>query len=195
MEGQGEAAATSDWSWTRPQNPLKRARCAQRGVGPARVRDASAGGLGLAIRRGDAPPGEDGMLVACSSTGARTGSWACCGGIILVDEEIRWASRSSAAKPRKALLTRQSFRGTTWVWERGGLRGKRSLARITAIPSLLEPKPAARCDRPADLPQGMAKQRRAVRCADAGGKPAHRDRPLAFENGVFPARACSNRWA
>ncbi len=118
--------------------------------------DASAGGLGLAIRRGDATWAKLGALVAVLIEPGKDWFVGALRRIFSVDEELRLGTQILAAKPRKVLLYAQAVR-ENMVWDEAILAEK-SFGENYRYAVLLEPQnlPLAAAD--LLLPPGMARK-------------------------------------
>jgi hypothetical protein len=135
---------------------LKRSKVRAAQVGPARVLDASAGGLGLAIRRRDAAWAKHGALVAVLIEPGKDWFVGVLRRIFSVDEELRLGIQILAAKPRKVLLYAQAVRDNL-VWEEAILTEK-TFGENYRYGVLLEPQNLPLASADLLLPAGMARQ-------------------------------------
>ncbi len=156
IKATGQARSSLRVELDQTNNSLKRSKVRAARVGPARVLDASAGGLGLAIRRGDAAWAKHGMLVAVLIEPGKDWFVGVLRRIFSVDEELRLGIQILAAKPRKVLLYSQAFRDNM-VWEEAILAEK-SFGENYRYAILLEPQPLPLTAADLLLPPGMAKQ-------------------------------------
>ncbi|MBS0335387.1 MAG: hypothetical protein JSS40_00915 [Proteobacteria bacterium] len=95
---------------------LKRSQLRAAEVGPARIVDASAGGLGLAIRRADARWAAHGELVAVLIEPGRDWFLGVLRRIFSIDEELRLGIQVLAAKPCTVTLRLDVTAGNQ-VWD------------------------------------------------------------------------------
>ena len=135
---------------------LKRAKVLAARVGPARVLDASAGGLGLAIRRTDAAWVKHGMLLAVLIEPGKDWFVGVLRRIFSLDEELRLGIQTLAAKPRKILLYAPAVRDHM-VWEEA-IRSEKSFNEHYRYAVLLEPQKLPLSAADLLLPPGMATQ-------------------------------------
>jgi hypothetical protein len=133
---------------------LKRTTLRAARVEPARVIDASTGGLGLAIRRADAVWAKHGMLLAVMIEPGKNWFVAVLRRIFSFDEELRLGIQILTPRPRKVLLHAPVSRDYM-VWEEA-IRGEKNFAENFKYCILLEPQglPLAAAD--LLLPPGMA---------------------------------------
>ena len=117
---------------------LKRAKLRAARVGPARVVDASTGGLGLALQRREAHWAKHGALLAILIEPGKDWFVGVLRRIVGEDEELRLGIQIIAAKPRKLLLYTPAVRDHM-VWEEAILREK-SFGEHYRYGILLEPQ-------------------------------------------------------
>lgn len=84
---------------------------------PARLVDASAGGLGIAVRRADAPWANLGTLVAVLIEPGKDWILAVLRRVYSVDDELRLGLQLLAAKPRLIVLRADPHAGSSNAWE------------------------------------------------------------------------------
>jgi hypothetical protein len=135
---------------------LKRAKIRAARVEPARVLDASAGGLGLALRRGGAAWVKHGMLVAVVIEPGKEWFVGVLRRIYSIDEELRLGIQILATKPRKILLYAPATREHL-VWEEA-IRSEKSFGEHFRYAILLEPQSLPLTTADLLLSPGMAKQ-------------------------------------
>lgn len=148
-------------------------------VGPARVIDASAGGLGLAIRRVDAPWAAHGALLAILIEPSTDWFLGILRRVFAIEDELRLGIQVLAARPRLVTL-RTDHEVRTGAWE-DAVRFESSFTEHFQRGILLEPQglPLAAADlllRPrlatrgtqftVPLAQGRAQRLRVTRLAD-----------------------------
>ncbi len=133
---------------------LKRTTLRAARVEPARVIDASTGGLGLAIRRADAVWTKHGMLLAVMIEPGKDWFVGVLRRIFSIDDELRLGIQILTPRPRKILLHAPVTRDHM-VWEEV-IRGEKNFAENFKYCILLEPQglPLAAAD--LLLPPGMA---------------------------------------
>jgi len=183
MKAKGEKRSTLRMELDQTTKSLKRAKVRAARVGPARVLDASAGGLGLAIRRGDAAWAKHGMLVAVLIEPGKDWFVGVLRRIFSVDEEIRLGIQILAAKPRKVLLYSQAFRDNM-VWEEAVVADK-TFGENYRYCVLLEPQNLPLIATDLLLPPGMARQGMQFDVPMPGGKQRIAISRLPFENEYF----------
>jgi hypothetical protein len=183
MKAKGEKRSTLRMELDQTTKSLKRAKVRAARVGPARVLDASAGGLGLAIRRGDAAWAKHGMLVAVLIEPGKDWFVGVLRRIFSVDEEIRLGIQILAAKPRKVLLYSQAFRDNM-VWEEAVVADK-TFGENYRYSVLLEPQNLPLIATDLLLPPGMARQGMQFDVPMPGGKQRIAISRLPFENEYF----------
>ncbi|HLX78970.1 MAG TPA: hypothetical protein VKS43_00130 [Burkholderiales bacterium] len=132
---------------------LKRSKVKAARVEPARVIDASAGGLGLAIRHADATWAKHGILLAVMIEPGKDWFVGVLRRIFSIDEELRLGIQILSPKPRKILLYAPTTRDHM-VWEEA-IRGEKNFEENFRHGILLEPQelPLAAAD--LLLPPGM----------------------------------------
>lgn len=152
--GAGRSALRLQLSET--SKSLKRSKLRAARVEPARVVDASTGGIGLAIRRADALAPKHGMLLAVLIEPGKTWYVGVLRRIFAVDEELRLGIQILTPKPRKILLHAPVTRDHM-VWEEA-IRKEKNFAEHYRYGILLDPQglPLATAD--LLLPPGMAAQ-------------------------------------
>lgn len=135
---------------------LKRSKLRAARVEPGRVVDASAGGLGLAIRHADAMWAKHGMLIAVLIEPGKDWYVGVLRRIYSIDEELRLGIQILAPKPRKILLHAPLAR-EHMVWEEA-IRRDKNFREQFHYAILLEPQgvPLAAAD--LLLPPGLATQ-------------------------------------
>lgn len=156
IKAAGEARSTLRMELDQTNKSLKRSKVRAARVGPARVLDASAGGLGLAIRRGDAAWAKHGMLLAVLIEPGKDWFVGVLRRIFSDDEELRLGIQILAAKPRKVLLYSQAFR-ENMVWEEAVIAEK-SFGENYRYAILLESQNLPLSTADLLLPPGMVKQ-------------------------------------
>ena len=135
---------------------LKRAKIRAARVEPARVLDASAGGLGLALRRGSGAWAKHGMLVAVVIEPGKDWFVGVLRRIYSIDEELRLGIQILATKPRKILLYAPATREHL-VWEEA-IQSEKSFKEHFRYAILLEPQELPLATADLLLSPGMAKQ-------------------------------------
>jgi hypothetical protein len=135
---------------------LKRSKVRAAKVDPARVIDASAGGLGLAMRRGGAAWAKHGMLVAVVIEPGKDWFVGVLRRIYSIDEELRLGIQILATKPRKVLLYAPATREHL-VWEEA-IATEKSFKEHFRYAILLEPQTLPLGTADMLLSPGMAKQ-------------------------------------
>jgi hypothetical protein len=135
---------------------LKRAKLRAARVEPARVIDASAGGLGLALRRANAAWVKHGMLLAVLIEPGKDWFVGVLRRIYSIDDELRVGIQILATKPRKVLLYAPATRGHL-VWEEAILTEK-SFNEHFRYAILLEPQKLPLATADLLLSPGMATQ-------------------------------------
>jgi len=167
---------------------LKRSKIRAARIDPARVIDASAGGLGLAMRRGGAAWAKHGMLVAVVIEPGK--DWFV--GVLAADLFDRRgvcasASRSSPPNRARSCFTRPRP-GSNLVWDEA-IRTEKNFSEHFRYAILLEPAGVALRHRGSAARPGHGEARRPVRRAAAGRAAAHLHRPPARRQRALPARA------
>jgi hypothetical protein len=135
---------------------LKRSKVRAARVEPARVLDASAGGLGLALRRKDATWVKHGMLVAVVIEPGKDWFVGVLRRIYSIDEELRLGIQILATKPRKLLLYAPAVREHL-VWEEA-IRSEKSFSEHFRYAIMLEPQELPLVTADLLLVPGMATQ-------------------------------------
>jgi len=135
---------------------LKRSMLRAARVEPARVIDASAGGLGLAIRRADAGWAKHGMLIAVMIEPGKDWFVGVLRRIFSMDEELRLGIQNLSPKPRKILLHTPTTQNDT-VWEEV-IRKEKTFVEQFQYGILLEPQGLPLVAADLLLPPGMASQ-------------------------------------
>ena len=135
---------------------LKRAKIRAARVDPARVLDASAGGLGLALQRKDAAWVKHGMLLAVMIEPGKDWFVGVLRRIYSVDEELRLGIQILATKPRKVLLYAPATREHL-VWEEA-IVSEKNFKEHFRYAILLEPQDLPLATADLLLGPGMAKQ-------------------------------------
>ena len=133
---------------------LKQSKLRAARVEPARVIDASAGGLGLAIRRADAAWAKHGMLLAVMIEPGKDWFVGVLRRIFSIDEELRLGIQILTPKPRKILLYAPATREHS-VWEEA-IRSEKNFAENFRYGILLEPQGLPLAAVELLLPPGMA---------------------------------------
>jgi hypothetical protein len=141
---------------TETTKSLKRAKVRAARVQPARVVDASAGGLGLAIRPADAAWAKHGSIVAVLIEPGKAWFVGVLRRIFSIDEELRLGIQMLTAKPRKVLLYAPSTRDHM-VWEEAIIKEK-NFDEHFRYAILLEPQDLPLNAADLLMPPGMAKQ-------------------------------------
>lgn len=162
---------------------LKRSKVRAAKVGPARVLDASAGGLGLAIRRGEASWAKHGALVAVLIEPGKDWFVGVLRRIFSVDEELRLGIQILAVKPRKVLLYAQAVR-ENMVWDEAILAEK-SFGENYRYAILLEPQKLPLASADLLLPPGMARKGVQFDVPMPGGQQRISVARVHFENEFF----------
>lgn len=117
---------------------LKRTTLRAARVEPGRVVDASAGGIGLAIRRADAAWTKHGMLLAVMIEPGKDWFVGVLRRIFSIDEELRLGIQILSPRPRKILLYAPAIRDHL-VWEEA-IRKEKNFAENFRYGILLEPQ-------------------------------------------------------
>lgn len=107
---------------------------------PARLVDASAGGLGIAVRRADAPWANLGTLVAVLIEPGKDWILAVLRRVYSVDDELRLGLQLLAAKPRLIVLRADPHAGSSNAWEEATMF-EDSFKEHFRSAILLEPQP------------------------------------------------------
>ncbi|HTP63653.1 MAG TPA: hypothetical protein VMJ14_16410 [Burkholderiales bacterium] len=135
---------------------LKRAKVRAARIGPARVIDASAGGLGLAMPRSEAVWAKHGVLMAVLIEPGKEWYVGVLRRIFAIDDELRLGVQILAPKPKKVLL-HALVHQENMVWEEA-IRAEKSFDEHYRYGILLEPQvvPLAAAD--LLLPPKMARK-------------------------------------
>lgn len=119
---------------------VKRAKVRAARQSPARLVDASSGGLGIAVRRVDAPWASLGALVAVLIEPGEDWILAVLRRIFSVDDELRLGLQLLAAKPRQVTLRADPHAGSSNAWEEATMH-EDSFREHYRPAILLEPQP------------------------------------------------------
>ena len=135
-------------------NALKRSSISAARENPARLVDASAGGMGIAIRRKDAAWASLGMLVAVLIEPGKTWVIGVLRRIYTVDDELRLGVQTLSAKPVAVTLrTDTALRDS--VWEEA-IRFEATYKELYRTGILLEPQQLPLSGSDVLLPPGLA---------------------------------------
>jgi len=119
---------------------IKRSQVKAARQSPARLVDASAGGLGIAVRRADAPWASLGALIAVLIEPGEDWILAVLRRVYSVEDELRLGLQLLAAKPRFVTLRADPDGGSAAVWEEATMYESNFKERFRSA-ILLEPQP------------------------------------------------------